>query len=250
MRSIMLLSGGLDNRLAMKMMLDQGVELHAYNHTTSFCTCTSRSSCRHEAARAADEMGVPLTVENVTEKMLRLIENPPHGYGSEVNPCIDCRILLFSRARTLMEKIGAKFVVTGEVLGERPMSQRLEAMGLIEREAGLEDLVVRPLCAKTLPPTRLERKEWVDRNRLKGITGRRRIPQMELAEIPGPLTLFRGPGQEDKIRLAAGITARYSKAREKDSVNVKITAENDGAKRVISVKPAEEGSPGAYRIER
>ncbi len=181
----MLLSGGLDSRLAMKMMLDQGVTLHALNHLTCFCTCTRRSSCQHEAVRAADELGVPMTVRNVTEEFLKIIENPPHGYGSGVNPCIDCRILLFENAAGLMEELDASFIVTGEVLGERPMSQRLEAMKLIERRASVEGLVVRPLSAKMLDPSIPEMRGWVDRDALCSITGRRRKPQFELAEDLG-----------------------------------------------------------------
>jgi tRNA U34 2-thiouridine synthase MnmA/TrmU len=181
MKAIMLLSGGLDSRLAMELVLEQRIELHALNHVTAFCTCTRRSSCKHEAAKAAEECAVPISVRNVTEEFLRIIEDPPHGYGSRVNPCIDCRILLMRNARGLMAEVGARFVVTGEVLGERPMSQRREAMELIEREAGLEGLVVRPLCARALQPSVPEEKGWVDRSRFMAITGRRRIPQMELA---------------------------------------------------------------------
>ncbi len=184
-KAIMLLSGGLDSRLAMKMMLNQGVDLHALNHLTCFCTCTRRSSCKHEAVKAADELGVPITVRNVTEEFLKIIENPPHGYGSGVNPCIDCRILLFENAACLMEELDASFIVTGEVLGERPMSQRLEAMKLTERRACVEGLVVRPLSAKMLEPSIPEQRGWVDRNALCSITGRRRQPQFELAEDLG-----------------------------------------------------------------
>ena len=181
MKAVMLLSGGLDSRLAMKMMLDQDVELHALNHTTAFCTCTPRSSCRHEALKAAEQFGVPISVRDVTREFLAVIENPKHGYGSGVNPCIDCRIMLLCEARKLMKEVSASFVVTGEVLGERPMSQRKEAMRLIERESGLQGLVVRPLCALALEPSIPEKRGWVDREALKGITGRRRLPQMELA---------------------------------------------------------------------
>jgi hypothetical protein len=181
MKAVMLLSGGLDSRLAMKLLLDQGVELHALNHTTIFCTCTARASCKHEALKAADEFGVPISVRNVTEEFLRVIANPRYGYGSGVNPCIDCRIMLLRSARALMPEVGAAFVATGEVLGERPMSQRRDAMYLIERQAGLQGLVVRPLCAQALEPSIPEREGWVDRARFKAITGRGRRPQIELA---------------------------------------------------------------------
>ncbi len=182
MKAVMLLSGGLDSRLALQMVLEQGVELHALNHATVFCTCTARSSCKHEALDAAERSGVPITVMNVSEEFLALIKNPPHGYGSGMNPCIDCRIMLFRHAKELMAEVGASFVVTGEVLGQRPMSQRKEAMKLIERESGLDGLIVRPLCALVLEPTIPETEGWVDRSKLKAITGRRRLPQMDLAK--------------------------------------------------------------------
>ena len=185
MKAIMLLSGGLDSRLAMKLLLDQGVQLHAFNHVTLFCTCTAHSSCKHEATKAAEQFGVPLTVKNVTEELLEVVKNPKHGYGSGVNPCIDCRIMLFRNARRLMEETGAAFIVTGEVLGERPMSQRKDAMRLIERESGLDGLVVRPLCALVLEPSIPEKEGWVDRDKFKAITGRRRLPQMALAKELG-----------------------------------------------------------------
>ncbi len=185
MKAIMLLSGGLDSRLAMKMMLDQGVELHALNHLTCFCTCTSKSSCKHEAIKAAEEFDVPITVRNVTEEFLGIIEDPPHGHGSGVNPCIDCRILLFKNAARLMREKEASFIVTGEVLGERPMSQRLDAMELIERRAEVEGFVVRPLSAGMLSPSIPERKGWVAREAFESIQGRQRRPQFELAEKLG-----------------------------------------------------------------
>jgi len=184
-KAIMLLSGGLDSRIAMKMMLDQDVQLHALNHLTFFCTCTSKSSCKHEAIKAAEEFDVPIRVRNVTEKFLKIIENPPHGHGSGVNPCIDCRILLFKNAASLMQELDASFIVTGEVLGERPMSQRLEAMKLIERRAGVEGLVLRPLSAKMLEPSIPEQHGWVNRDALCSISGRQRRPQFALAEKLG-----------------------------------------------------------------
>ena len=330
----MMLSGGLDSRLAMKMMLDQGIELHAYNHTTAFCTCTSRSSCRHEAVKAAQEFDVPLSVHNVTEEFLRIIEEPDHGYGSGVNPCIDCRIMLFRGARRLMEQIGGRFVVTGEVLGERPMSQRRDAMDHIEKESGLEGLVLRPLCAKALEPTVPEKEGWVEREKLEDITGRRRVPQIELAEelgindypcpaggcrltdpgyaarmrdllehnrplqvndvqllkfgrhfrldgrakvivgrdedenkmidrlsrpedhkvelaaIPGPLTIVRGEPGAEHLRTASAMTARYSKARERESVDVCHWQNNRENATMITVAPARDEEIAPLRIER
>ena len=177
----MLLSGGLDSQLAMRLILDQGIELYALHFTSLFSDPKEYDSSQNPAVRAAARLDVPITIEDMTEDLLRLVENPPHGFGSGVNPCIDCRVVQLRHARRNMDRCGGRFVVTGEVLGERPMSQRRGAMELIEREAGLQGLVVRPLSALALEATVPEKQGWVDRTKFKGITGRRRVPQMELA---------------------------------------------------------------------
>ncbi|HIE03810.1 MAG TPA: DUF814 domain-containing protein [Candidatus Latescibacteria bacterium] len=182
--AVMLLSGGLDSTLALKMMLDQGIELYALNIVTPFCTCT-RKGCRHQASLVCEKFGIPLRVIHGGQDYLELVRNPKYGYGSQMNPCIDCRIFLFRKAKELMEELGADFVVTGEVLGERPMSQRPEAIKLIERESGLEGRVLRPLSAKHLKPSLPELKGMVDREKLLDIRGRSRRPQMALAEAFG-----------------------------------------------------------------
>ena len=184
-RAIGLLSGGLDSRLAVKLLVDQGIEVEALSYLTLFCTCTSKSSCRLEAKKAAEDLGVPIKVINTTEEFLRIIEKPKHGYGKNMNPCIDCRLLMFKKAGEYMRESGAAFVFTGEVVGERPMSQRLDAMRLIEKESGLSGYILRPLSAKLLPPTVPEEKGLVDRDKLMDIRGRSRKPQMALAEELG-----------------------------------------------------------------
>ena len=185
MKAIALLSGGLDSRLAIKLMLDQKVDIHALHFTSIFAPCSDREVEIAEAEQAAGEFGVPLTVQDITEDLIALVKSAPHGRGSGVNPCIDCRIMQLRRAKRLMPEVGAGFVVTGEVRGQRPMSQRHDAMNVIEREAGLEGLLVRPLCARLLEPTIPEKRDWIDRDRLKRIAGRGRKPQMELAEELG-----------------------------------------------------------------
>ena len=180
-KAVALLSGGLDSRLAVKMMLAQGIGLEAVNFVTVFCTCTSKSSCRSEARQAAEEYGIPLKVLNATKEILKAVRNARHGYGRGLNPCLDCRISMFRRAAAYMREIEADFLVTGEVWGERPMSQRPEAMRIIEKESGLEGLVVRPLSAYLFEPTIPEREGWIDRNRMMAIEGRSRRPQMQLA---------------------------------------------------------------------
>ncbi|MBI4336148.1 MAG: 7-cyano-7-deazaguanine synthase [Candidatus Omnitrophica bacterium] len=180
-RAVMLLSGGLDSTLAAKMMLEQGIELEAINFVTTFCTCTKKG-CQHQASKVAKELGIKITVKNITQEYLDVVRNPRFGYGSGVNPCIDCRVFTFRKAKEFMEKTGASFIVTGEVMGERPMSQRRDAMMIIERESALKGLIVRPLSAKLFDPTIPEEAGLVDREKLLAISGRSRKPQMELAE--------------------------------------------------------------------
>ncbi|MFA4842885.1 MAG: 7-cyano-7-deazaguanine synthase, partial [Candidatus Omnitrophota bacterium] len=179
-KAVMLLSGGLDSTLAAKLMLDEGIELEAINFVTSFCTCTKKG-CQHQASKVAKELGIKITVRNITEEYLEVVKNPRFGYGSGVNPCIDCRIFTFKKAKEFMETTGASFVVTGEVLGERPMSQRRDAIMIIERESGLKKLIVRPLSAKLFDPTIPEELGIINREKLLAISGRSRKPQIELA---------------------------------------------------------------------
>ena len=182
MKAIALLSGGLDSTLAARVLLDQGIELEALNFMTVFCNCTNKGETCLASQKAVDVLGIPLRVFNVSEEYLNVVRQPKHGYGSNMNPCIDCRIFMLRKARAYMESSGASFMVTGEVLGQRPMSQRRDAMRLIEKEAGLEGQILRPLCAKFLPPTIPEKEGWVDREKLLAIEGRSRKPQIRLAE--------------------------------------------------------------------
>ncbi len=181
MKGIALLSGGLDSTLAAKVILNQGVELEALNFLTVFCTCTNRGETCLASQKAVNALGIPLKVFNVSEEYLDVVKKPEHGYGSNMNPCIDCRIFMLRKAKNYMEKTGASFIVTGEVLGQRPMSQRRDAMRLIEKTAGLEGLIVRPLSAKFLPMTIPEKEGWIRREELSGFQGRSRKPQMKMA---------------------------------------------------------------------
>jgi tRNA U34 2-thiouridine synthase MnmA/TrmU len=182
-KAIALLSGGLDSTLAVKLMLEQGVEVEALNFATPFCQCNRHGRC--EAVRVAKQFGIPCKTVGVTDAFFDLIRHPKHGYGSGMNPCLDCRILMFTKARQRMAESGADFVFTGEVLGERPMSQRRDAMQIIARESGLNGRLLRPLCAKLFPPTMPEQEEWVDREKLLAIKGRSRKPQIVLAKEHG-----------------------------------------------------------------
>jgi len=182
-KAIALLSGGLDSTLAVKLILDQGIEVEALNFVTPFCTCNRKGRC--EARHVAEEFGIPWKTIAITEEFFRAIREPEYGYGSGMNPCLDCRILMFSRARERMEETGATFVFTGEVLGQRPMSQHRQAMHIIDRESGLDGRLLRPLSARLLEPTIPEKEGLVDREKLLAIQGRSRKPQMALAEEYG-----------------------------------------------------------------
>jgi tRNA U34 2-thiouridine synthase MnmA/TrmU len=179
-KAIALLSGGLDSTLAVKLILDQGLAVEALNFVTPFCTCNRKGGC--EAQHVADQFGIPIKVIGLIEEFFQVVRKPRYGYGSGMNPCLDCRILMFTRAKKCMKEVGAAFVFTGEVLGERPMSQRREAMRLIERESGLDGRLLRPLSARLLPPTVPEKEGLVDRDKLLAIGGRSRKPQIALAE--------------------------------------------------------------------
>ncbi|MBI5838030.1 MAG: thiamine biosynthesis protein [Candidatus Eisenbacteria bacterium] len=192
-KALAMLSGGLDSSLALHLIKAQGIEVEAVNFHTGFCLTDAHRALgqtankngtpyRNEALRAGAHERIPVRVVDVSKDYLPVVTQPRYGYGSAMNPCIDCRIFMLRRARTLMDEIGAKFVFTGEVLGQRPMTQHLRALQLIEREAGLEGLVLRPLSARLLPPTIPEKEGWVDREQLMNISGRSRRAQIELAD--------------------------------------------------------------------
>ncbi|MEE8575040.1 MAG: hypothetical protein V3T30_06465, partial [Thermodesulfobacteriota bacterium] len=140
------------------------------------------SGCKGAAAGVAKEFGIPVKVVNKGLDYVEIVRNPRHGYGKGINPCVDCRLYMFRAAKEYMAEIGASFVVTGEVLGQRPMSQRRDNFSLIEEESGLKGLILRPLCAKNLEPTIPELEGIVDREKLMNITGRGRRELMDLAD--------------------------------------------------------------------
>ncbi|MGD2207141.1 MAG: hypothetical protein PVH17_10205 [Anaerolineae bacterium] len=179
-KAIAMLSGGLDSTLAVKLILDQGIAVEALNYVTPFCTCNRKGRC--EAKYVAETFGIPYRTVAITTELFQVIQKPRYGYGSGMNPCLDCRILMFSRARERMEETGAAFVFSGEVLGQRPMSQHRQALRIIERESGLEGRLLRPLSAQLLKPTIPEKEGLIDRQRLLSIAGRSRKLQMALAD--------------------------------------------------------------------
>ena len=179
--AVAMMSGGLDSRLAARIVLEQGVKVVAFNYQTCFFPGVAAEEADSEVAQACRALGVPLHVVDDDEAFIEMLKSPRYGFGRHMNPCIDCRIRQFRLAKEYMESIGGHFLVTGEVLGQRPMSQRRGAMRLIDRKAEVEGLVLRPLSAKRLSPTVAEEKGLVDRTKLYGISGRSRKKQIELA---------------------------------------------------------------------
>ena len=186
-KCVALLSGGLDSALAVSLMLEQGIEVQGLYLSMSWGCCA-----KDKATACAQELGIPLMVLGVGEAYLDVIRNPKYGYGSGMNPCVDCRIYMFRIAKHYMEEIGASFVVTGEVLGQRPMSQRRTPLATIESDSGLEGLLLRPLSAQLLEPTLPEIVGIVDRAKLLRAAGRSRHLQMDMAKERG-ITQFSTP---------------------------------------------------------
>ena len=191
-RALGLLSGGLDSTLAARIILGQGVEVLGLHFSTGFCLAdrhrilgnpsNPNRPYRNEALRAGADLRVPIEIIDIKDEYLpKVVLNPKFGYGSGMNPCIDCRIFMLQKTKKVMEERGYHFVFTGEVLGQRPMSQRRPPLDDVEEESGLGRLLLRPLSAKLLPPSIPEESGWVNREELFDISGRSRKRQMEIA---------------------------------------------------------------------
>jgi len=185
MRALSLLSGGLDSMLAARLILDQGIEVTGIGFTSPFYGSD-------RGRRAAESLGIPFHSRDITGGMIAVLEKPRYGYGKNLNPCTDCHRLMVSTAASLLGELGASFIVSGEVLGQRPKSQTRDALNAVAKGAA-RGLLLRPLSALLLAETVPEREGWVDRSRLLGISGRSRKVQLELAERYG-LTGYRSPG--------------------------------------------------------
>ncbi len=193
-KAVALLSGGLDSLLAARMMLDQGIHVEGINFFTGFCVeghthavrkDRQRRVVRNNALHAASQLGIRLHIVDVIEEYKDIVLNPRHGYGAHLNPCLDCKGFMVGKAREWMETHGFDFIVTGEVLGQRPKSQRRDTFPVIARESGAFDRLLRPLSAQLLAPTLPEREGWVDRERLLKLSGRNRKPQIGMARAQG-----------------------------------------------------------------
>jgi tRNA U34 2-thiouridine synthase MnmA/TrmU len=179
------MSGGLDSTLALRVIQGLGIEVVGFHVAHLWSPAPFDPAGMPPMVRAEAARGLRVVVVDGAKADLELIHHPKHGFGKNMNPCIDCRIWALQQARLLMDAERADFVFTGEVLGQRPMSQHRQALELIEKEAGLTDLLLRPLCAQRLEPTKPERDGLVDRRRLFGFSGRGRHPQMALARQLG-----------------------------------------------------------------
>jgi len=181
-KAVALLSGGLDSNLAVRMMQEQGVEVEAIAVKTPFCDFDCGKGCGHRVKEVAIDLGINLKTVYFGEEYLKMLKDPKYGYGSGMNPCIDCRGMMYNAAKEHMEKIGADFIVTGEVLGQRPMSQNGNALKIIENETQTNGKIVRPLSFRHLPLTDAEAQGLVNREQLGGIKGRSRKGQLQLAK--------------------------------------------------------------------
>ncbi|MEM3185314.1 MAG: hypothetical protein QXQ39_01355 [Conexivisphaerales archaeon] len=181
-KALVMLSGGLDSSLALAITKKLGIETVALSLKTPFCNFDcGGGACAGDVSDVARRLNVEWIADELGDEYIDMVRRPKHGYGSGMNPCIDCRIMMFKKAKEIMERIGADFLVTGEVLGQRPMSQNLKALQAIEKESGLEGKILRPLSARLLQATKAEENGMVDRERLYSIRGRSRKEQIALA---------------------------------------------------------------------
>jgi len=181
-KAVALLSGGLDSNLAIRMIQEQGVEVEAIAVKTPFCDFDCGKGCGHRVQEVALELGIKLKTVYFGEDYLKMLKNPKYGYGSGMNPCIDCRGMMYNAAKEHMAKTGADFIITGEVLGQRPMSQNGNALKIIENETQTNGKIVRPLSFRHLPLTEAESKGLIKREKLGDIKGRSRRGQLQLAK--------------------------------------------------------------------
>ncbi len=193
-KAVALISGGLDSMLAAKAMLDQGIHVEGINFYTGFCVeghthairkQDQKKVKRNNALWTAEQLGIKLHIIDVIDDYKDVLINPKHGYGANMNPCLDCKVFMVKKAHEWMLENDFDFIVTGEVVGQRPMSQRRDTMNTVQKETQVGNLLVRPLCVQNLPATLPEREGWIKRDELFNFSGRSRKPQIALAEKYG-----------------------------------------------------------------
>ena len=190
-KAVALISGGLDSMLAARVIMEQGVHVEGINFYTGFCVEGHTQAIRNQdkekpkrnnALWVAEQLGIKLHIIDIVEEYKDVLLKPKHGYGQHMNPCLDCKIFMVRKAKQWMDENSFDFIITGEVIGQRPMSQRKATMPIIAKESDVGSRLVRPLCAKFLPETYPEQMGWLDRNKMHDFSGRSRKPQMALAE--------------------------------------------------------------------
>lgn len=191
-RAILLFSKGLDSLLAGKIIQSQGIEVIPVSFITPFFNWKFYEQPELYYSYCKSQGFNECHLINITEEYLKIFYKPKYGFGSHANPCVACKIFMLSKAKALMKDLNANFLITGEVIGQRPKSQNRWAMNIIQNESGMDDLLLRPLSAKLLPPSLPERMGWVDRDKLFGIYGRNRKVQFFLAKEFG-ITNFETP---------------------------------------------------------
>ncbi len=190
-KAIALISGGLDSMLAVKVVQNQGIYVEGINFFTGFCVEGHTHAVRkrdqdkqkrNNALWVAEQLGIKLHIIDIVDEYKEILLNPAHGYGKHINPCLDCKTFMVKKAVEWVKEHDFDFLLTGEVVGQRPMSQRKDTMPVVARQSGSNELLVRPLCAKVLPETLPEREGWLKREKLYDFSGRSRKPQMALAK--------------------------------------------------------------------
>ncbi len=190
-KAIALISGGLDSMLAARTIMAQGIHVEGINFYTGFCVEGHTHAIRNKdqakpkrnnALWVAEQLGIKLHIIDIIEEYKQIVLKPKHGYGAYLNPCLDCKIFMVKKAKEWMEENGFDFIITGEVIGQRPKSQRKVTMPIIAAQSGAHERLLRPLCAKNLPPTLPEQEGWIKRELLHDFSGRSRTPQFALAE--------------------------------------------------------------------
>ena len=182
---VALLSGGLDSQLAVRMMQEQGFDVSAVAIKTPFCDFDCGRGCGFEIRERADDLNVNLKTVYLGDEYIEMLKHPKHGMGAGFNPCVDCRTMMFNAAKKHMEEIGAEFIISGEVLGQRPMSQHAPALSTIEKDSGLKGKILRPLSGALLPETDAEKEGLIKRENLGMIRGRTRRGQLDMAKKYG-----------------------------------------------------------------
>ena len=221
-----LVSGGLDSILAARIVKEQGINVIGLNFSTGFCDTIERllrkKNKEFNVSKLEEEYGFPVEIIDISLEYIDVLFNPRYGYGDNINPCIDCHIFMLKKAKEVMEERNGSFIITGEVVSQRPMSQFKHTLNLIEKQSGLKRILLRPLSAKLFPPTLPEQEGWVDREKLYDISGRSRKRQIQLAKELGIESYMQPAG--GCVLTDSSFANRFNDLiahKEKDLINIK-----------------------------